>query len=205
MTGWNISSRAILIYRIVFVGLSWFTMMANALISFEYFIFTFISYTMQTNLMVSVWWTLAIIWHNNPEKLKKLSGVLKGAFTLYITVTFVIFALLLSMYYQPTGFAAFMNLIVHYIIPIAFIIDWILTEREIKYEWRYLLYFLSYPLCYLVFAEIYGTFTGNYLYYFLDLNASGITGFIFYIIFLVTFFIAVGCLYIAINRKRMNE
>lgn len=205
MADWSNKSKGILFYRIIFVGLSWVTMLINALIYTNFFLVSFISFTMQTNLMVSVWWTLAIIWHYKPEKLKIISGLLKGAFTLYITVTFVIFALLLSIFYQPTGYAAFMNLIVHYITPIAFIIDWLLTEKDIKYKWKYLLYFLSYPLCYLAFSQIYGTFTGNYLYYFLDPNALGVSAFILYILFLVIFFIAVGSLYIAINRKRIIQ
>ncbi len=205
MTNWSNSSREILFYRIIFAGLGLITLIITAVIGAEFFLFSLISFTMQTNLMVSIWWILAIIWHNKPEKLKKISGLLKGAFTLYITVTFVIFALLLSIFYQPTGFEAFMNLVVHYIVPIAFIIDWLLTEKDIKYKWTYLLYFMAYPLCYLVFSQIYGDITRNYLYYFLDISTLGGLAFALYVIFLIAFFIAVGSLYIAINRKRIRE
>ncbi len=210
MNEWTVSNKTILIYRIIFAGLSWFTIITGMII----YIFTYESvlgwfngfkaFTMQTNLIVTIWLTLAIIWHNKPESLQKIEGPLKGAFTMYITITFVVFAILLSPFYQPTGFAAFSNLVLHYITPIAFIIDWILTEIKIKYKWNYLFYWIWYPLCYIVFAIIHGIFTGSYLYYFLDISALGIFGFVS-ISVLIIFGLALGSLYIAINRKRTKN
>ncbi|MCK4382418.1 MAG: hypothetical protein KAW66_03910, partial [Candidatus Lokiarchaeota archaeon] len=105
----TLSSNTILIYRILFAGLSWFTIIASAVIYalnigpiLEWFN-SFKAFTMQTNLMVTIWLTLAILWHNKPETLEKISGLLKGAFTLYITITFIFFAILLAPFYQPTG------------------------------------------------------------------------------------------------------
>ncbi|MHA2048933.1 MAG: Pr6Pr family membrane protein [Promethearchaeota archaeon] len=202
--------KAILIYRIIFAALSWFTFITSAI---NYSITSgellpwfngFKSFTMQTNLMVTIWLTLAIIWHNKPDTLEKIMGPLKGAFTLYISITFLFFAVLLSWMYQPTGFAAFTNLILHYITPIAFIIDWVLTENEKRYKWKYLLYWIIYPIGYLVFAFIHGTFTGNYLYYFLDASVFGIL-----ILVVVSLLVGVGsilgCIYILVNRKRIKS
>ena len=203
----NLSGNTILIYRIIFAGLSWFTIITGMIISAitsESVLLWFNSlkaFTMQTNLIVTIWLTLAILWYNKPESLEKIEGPLKGAFTMYITITFVLFAILLSPFYQPTGFAAFSNIVLHYITPIAFIIDWILTEIKVQYKWKYLPYWILYPLCYIIFAIIHGTFTGSYIYYFLDINALGIFGFVS-ISILIAFGIALGCLYIAINRKR---
>ena len=205
------SSNIILIYRILFAGLSWFTFIASAVnytLTYgpilEWFN-GFKSFTYQTNLLVTIWFTLAILWHNKPETLEKISGFLKGAFTLYITITFIFFAVLLAPGYQPTGLAAFSNLVLHYITPIAFIVDWILTETKLRYKWNYLLYWIIYPLCYLVFAFIHGTFTGIYLYFFLNINELGITGYALFVSILIAAGIALGCIYIAINRKRTKS
>ena len=207
----TLSNTNLLIYRIIFAGLSWFILIASAVIyAITYGVVLpwfngFKAFTMQTNLIVTIWFTLAIIWYNKPETLDKISGPLKGTFTLYITITFVFFAVLLSSFYQPTGFAAFSNLVLHYITPIAFTVDWVLTETKVRYEWNYMLYWIIYPICYVLFAVIHGTFTGSYLYYFLDINALGIFGFFIYISILIAFGIALGCLYIAINRKRTKN
>ncbi|MHA2180157.1 MAG: Pr6Pr family membrane protein [Promethearchaeota archaeon] len=203
----TLSDKNILIYRIIITGLSWVTFILSAI----YFSVTtgallpwfngFKSFTMQTNLMVTIWLTLAIIYHKKPETLKKITGPLKGAITLYITITFLFFAVFLSFLYTPTGFAAYTNLIFHYITPIAFMVDWVLTENKIKYRWNYLLYWIIYPIGYLVFAFIHGAFTGNYLYYFLDISALGILAFAV-VPFLIALGLVIGCVYIFINRKR---
>jgi hypothetical protein len=208
MKGITLSDKGILIYRIFFLGLTLFTIITGWIISsitsgiLFIWLGGFKYYTMQTNLMVTIWFTLAIIWHNKPESLKKISGPIKGAFTLYITTTFVFFAILLQIFYRPTGWAAFSNLILHYIIPIAFIVDWILTETKIQYKWTYLPYWIIYPICYLVFSFIHGTFTIDYLYPFLDISIRGPTRYLIIICFLIGVGIVIACLYIAFNRKR---
>ena len=207
----TLSSNTILIYRIFFAGLSWFTFIAGAVIYainygpiLEWFN-SFIAFTMQTNLFVTIWLTLAVLLHNKPETLEKITGPLKGALTLYITITFIFFAVLLSPFYQPTGWAAFSNLVLHYITPIAFIVDWVLTETKLRYKWKYLLYWILYPIGYLVFVFIRGMFTGNYIYYFLDINALGIFGYVVFVSILIAVGLVLGSVYIAINRKRTKS
>jgi len=162
---------------------------------------------MQSNLIVTVWLTLAIIWHNKPETLKKISGLLKGAFTVYITITLIFFAILLAPYYTPpAGWPAFSNLILHYITPIAFIVDWILTENKLRYKWKYLLYWIiTYPVGYQVFIFIHGAFTGSYIYYFFDINELSILGVALFVSIIFTTGIALGIVYIAINRRRTRS
>jgi len=206
-----IISDKILFYRLIIVALSWFTIITGWIIGsissgdpFSWLV-GFKYYTMQTNLMVTIWLTLAIIWHNKPESLKKITGPLKGAFTLYITTTFVFFAILLQVFYIPTGWAAFSNLILHYITPITFIVDWILTENIDRYKWKYLPYWTLYPIGYLIFAFIHGVISGDYLYPFLDLSVRGPVRYLIIICFLLGVGIVMASLYIAINRKRTKN
>ena len=207
----NLSNNTILIYRILFAGLSWFTFIASAVnYALNYgpileWFNSFKAFTMQTNLIVTIWLTLAVLWYNKPETLKKITGPLKGAFTLYITITFIFFAILLAPIYQPTGWAAFSNLVLHYITPIAFIVDWILTETKLRYKWSYLPYWIIYPICYLVFSFIHGTFAGDYFYFFLDISELGILGYVLFVSILIAAGLVLGCLYIAINRKRTKD
>ena len=211
MKNLTLSSKNLLIYRIIFASLSWFTFIAGPIIYaviyglpfLEWFV-RFITFSIQTNFIITLWFTLAILWHNKPESLSKIMGPLKGAFTLYITITFVVFAVLLSSSSPTTGWAAFSNIVVHYITPIAFIIDWILTEIQKQYKWNYLLYWMIYPLCYILFAVIFDIITGDFIYYFFDIN-HGIPVLFMYISGLIAFGIALGCLYIGINRRRTKE
>jgi len=94
----------------------------------------------------------------------------------------------------------------HYITPIAFIVDWILTETKLRYKWKYLLYWIfTYPIFYQVFVIIHGTFTGNYIYYFFDVNALGILGVAIFISIIFLTGIVLGSVFIAINRKRTKD
>jgi len=209
----TLSRNTILVYRILFAGLSWFTFIASVVIYglfygpiLEWFN-SFKAFTIQTNFMVTIWLTLAILWHNKPETLEKITGLLKGAFTVYISITFIFWAVLLAPFYPPPiGWAGFTNLVFHYITPIAFIVDWILTENKLRYKWKYLpLWVFTYPVCYQAFVIIHGTFTGNYIYYFFDVNALGISGVAIFISIIFTTGIILGSLFIAINRKRTNS
>lgn len=210
MNDWTISNKYILIYRIICTALSWFTIILgwfiNSIASGDPLIWVagFKYYTMQTNLMVTIWFTLAIFWYNKPESLEKIMGPLKGAFTLYITTTFFFFAVLLQIGYHPTGWAAFSNLILHYITPILFIVDWVLTENKIRYKWTFLPYWIIYPIGYLVFSLIHGISTGDYIYPFLDISSRGPIGYVIILCFLLGIGIALASLYIAINRWRTS-
>ncbi len=68
-----------------------------------------------------------------------------------------------------------------------------------------MLYWLIYPIGYLVFVFIRGMFTGNYIYYFLDITALGILGYALFVSILIAAGLVLGSMYIAINRKRTNS
>ncbi len=212
MKDFDLSKNTVLIYRIIFGGLSWFTFIAGVIIYglfygpfYEWFN-SFRAFTIQTNFMIMIWYTLAILWHNKPESLERITGLLKGAFTVYISITFIFFAILLAPFYHPTGWAAFSNIVFHYVAPIAFIVDWILTENKSRYKWKYLLYWIGiYPVCYLVFIFIHGALTGSYVYYFFDINALGIFGVTIFSSIIMITGIGLACAYIAINRMRTKS
>ena len=159
-------------------------------------------FTNQTNLLVVIWLVLAIIWSSDPNKMKKLMGKVKGAITVYITVTFIIFAIVLSPLYHPSGIEGIINLMLHYIIPVAFIFDWIITEDNM-YKWKFIPHWLIYPICYLVFALFHGATTGDFIYPFLNHGALGTSGLVISVTLLIFFFIGLSSIYIAVSRKAL--
>jgi hypothetical protein len=157
-------------------------------------------FTMQTNLLVVIWLILAIIWSSNPNRMKKLMGKLKGAITLYITVTFLVFAVVLSPLYHPSGIEGVLNLMLHYFIPVGFIIDWFISEGD-NYQWSFIPYWFCYPIVYLIFALIHGGTTGDYLYPFLNLEVWGFDGLIIRVILLIALFSVLSSVYIFGSRR----
>ncbi|MDX1416273.1 MAG: Pr6Pr family membrane protein, partial [Candidatus Promineifilaceae bacterium] len=161
---------------------------------------TFRFFTMQTNLFVMIWLLVAIVyWHQEREH-PLLRPVYKGAFTLYISVTFLVFAVLLAPLSNPQGVHIYTNAITHYVTPVAFIVDWFLFERKRACPWRYALFWLLYPLMYFIFALIYGGRTGDYIYPFLNLPALGLNGLATWFAILFALFLVLGLFYIGVNR-----
>jgi hypothetical protein len=162
----------------------------------------FAYFTIQSNIMVFSWWLLAIIRRNNPDSLQKIMGKIRGGITMYISVTFAVFALVLGWYYEPgTTIAVFTNICLHYFLPSVFILDWFLTEKN-RYSWNFIKNWIIFPIFYLIFALIYGATTGIILYFFLDYNEFGVGLFALIILGLVLVFLAFSCILIAITMKR---
>lgn len=166
-------------------------------------------YTIQTNLLVVTWLAIAILYWRRESEHPILRPKIKGAFTLYISATFIIYAILLAGLWEPEGADLYLSIISHYITPIAFMIDWLLFEKRGTYQWKYALQWLVYPFGYLGYSLVYGGITGRYQYPFLNLPVLGWGGLTIRVALLVVFFVALGCMYIAINktlgrRRRME-
>ncbi len=157
-------------------------------------------YSRQTNLLVALWYSFALIFHFKPIYLKKIQGVLKGAITVYITITFVVFAVMLSDLYHPTGIDSFLSVCSHYLIPIMFVVDWFISETDNNYEWRYLVYWIIYLLLYLIFTIVYAYFTNNYLYPFLNIQNLGWGKFTLNVGLLIAVSLFFGSLFISANK-----
>ncbi|NHJ49375.1 MAG: hypothetical protein FK733_16415 [Asgard group archaeon] len=215
---WKHTRTLILSYRIIFGLLVWITLIlmfvksamskADALTGFIAGISSYRYYTMQTNLFAAIWFTLAIIFHWKPDKLNKIKGVLRGAITIYITITFVVFAIVLSSMYQPDNpFDIYTNIAIHYVIPMAFLIDWMFTEKTVNYKWLNLVFWTIYPILYLILTIVHGKLTSDYLYPFLDIDEMGIGKYILAVVILLAGFLLFGSLLIVLNRlwnKRIN-
>jgi len=174
----------------------------------SYFGNSFSYYTFQTNLMVAIWLTIAIIRGEQEKRPLIMHPIIHGAICLYITTTFLIFTIFLSASYQPTGLEIISNLLMHYVVPIAFIIEWVISEMQIKYKYQYLFYYAVYPFSYVVYTVIRGFFTGFYPYYFFDLNEISVLSLGINVILFVILFSIIGSIYITINRllyKRVNR
>lgn len=205
----------IIVYRLIFCILGWTSIVISLTMAYEAVIAgssaldvygnMFSYYTIQTNVIVATWFSLAIIYAKKEDKPAVMGPIVRGAINLYITVTFLGFAVLLSFLYQPTGIAAFTNLISHYIIPIAFIVDWLVTGHDTEYEWKHLVYYPIYPAGYLIYCLIRGAIINFYPYYFIDPNYLGIPLLIIVITVLVLVYIGLGSVYIIINKKLYNR
>ncbi|MCP4762314.1 MAG: hypothetical protein GY870_11080 [archaeon] len=173
----NLEKKHIRIYKIIFCVLTWIDM--GLLFAGLFFRGSdIISYTFQSNLLVFLWITIDVIYELlGKEKPKILGSPTHGAVTVYITVTFVIFALIfqsiIALGYGIAYIFDIVNLMCHYIVPVLMIIEWGLTHEDDEYEKKWALYWLIYPFIYLACSMILELITGSYYYFFTSIGLLG--------------------------------
>lgn len=100
--------------------------------------------------------------------------LLRGAATLYLAITGLVFSLLLSGITAELGTVIpWVNTIVHYVMPIAIVIDWLLNPPAKELSFAQTRWWLVFPIVYLVYSLIRGPFVDWYPYPFLDHDHVG--------------------------------
>lgn len=142
------------------------------------------------------------------KALKKEEGEVNTAPTLsflaviMILVTFLVYNILLAK--DKTAdkyFLSASNLLMHLILPLMFIIHWILFYKHGKLRWYHPLLCVIMPLIYVVFILIRalivtpGENVVVYPYFFLDVNELGYGGLTLWVSILVIIFIIIGYIF----------
>lgn len=97
---------------------------------------------------------------------------LRGAATLYMGITGMIFSLLLSGADVQTPIP-WVNSVLHYVFPLFIVIDWLVDRSVRPLTFRQGLVFLAYPVAYLAYSMIRGPIVDWYPYPFLDPRTNG--------------------------------
>jgi len=163
-------------------------------------------YTIQTNIFAAIWALYIAIWALAP-KLKRVSSFLSMLVTLYISVTGVVYWLMLV---PMLGFDAKLfslsNIWMHAVTPIFAIVMFFAILHGSKIGAKKLVLVVVYPLMYLVFAYILRAASGAYIYPFFDPAAMrGGFGVALVLLVIATLFIGLGAAYRLAWNKRNNQ
>jgi hypothetical protein len=104
-------------------------------------------------------------------------AVIRGAATLYLAITGLVFSLLLAGL-EGVEFTAvpWDNIVLHYLMPVLIVLDWLVFPPTERISFRRGLIWLVFPLAYVVYSLIRGHAVGWYPYPFLDPGPRGYTG-----------------------------
>lgn len=125
-------------------------------------------YTIQSNILVAVAMLLSIwqMWTGREETRRLL--IFKSGALLWILVTGIVYHLLLAGMWQLKGPMAYVNFSLHAATPLGMVLNWLLVEKKGRYQFGFILYWMIFPLAYLLFAWLRGGLTGIYSYWFLN-------------------------------------
>lgn len=129
-------------------------------------------YTIQSNIIVALVMAADIILTVIQKNNLRAFVIIKGGATLWIMVTGVVYHVMLSGMWNPQGSMVYVNLSLHYITPIAMLLNWLIFEPKGQFRWRDSLWWLTYPLLYAAASLVRGQVDGFYPYWFLNPTAS---------------------------------
>lgn len=107
-------------------------------------------------------------------KAQRSFAFIRGAATLYMVITGIVFALLLAGLEQRLQVTIpWVNIVLHYIMPVVLLLDWLLFPPKFRFSFAQTLGWLIFPLLYLIYTLVRGSFVAWYPYPFLDVSQVG--------------------------------
>ncbi|NLZ46682.1 MAG: Pr6Pr family membrane protein [Clostridiales bacterium] len=207
----------IIFYRAIFIILCGYGLYLNSGIPTGNFSpVTFLYYTILSNIMCFVFIGICLIknitqfknWNKDDDHC--ITPKAKGGVTVGITITFLIYHFMLvpQAFSMGDGFNLWTlpNLLVHYIVPIMVIADWLLFDKKCNYRPYQPITWLLIPFVYFVFAMVRGFFGGaifwesKYPYFFLDADKIGYLGVFKYFFVLAILITVLGYIFYGIDR-----
>lgn len=162
--------QTIQVYRVFFAVLTLVAMVIQALHLADVSSFhagNFFSYfTIQNNILAAVVFLYLAVRTRPPTP---TVDSVRGATTLYLTLTGIVYGVLLTGYQQEVQTSLdWVDTVLHRIIPLVVFADWLIAPPRDRIEFRKALWWLAYPALYLVYTLIRGPIVDWYPYPFLD-------------------------------------
>ena len=159
-------------------------------------------FTILTNILVAVYFTIKALGRDQLDKAGLLTAI-----TVYITIVGLVYQVLLRHIWQPTGLQMVVDELLHSVNPLLVISYWYLFEKKFFVHYKEVFKWMIYPVVYLLYILTRGSFSGFYPYPFINFSEIGISQTLLNGLFLLLFFYAVSVLFIFIGRmlsKRNN-
>lgn len=169
-------------------------------------------YTVLSNILCFIYFAVLVI-----AQRKKENALIRGAVTMCITVTGLVYHFMLGGFMGtaagagvPVTALSVSNILVHYVVPILVILDYFLFVPKGQYKSLYPLAWLVLPYAYFAFSMVRAevstrTFTGfgatsRYPYPFLDVDLYGWDKVLLIVLAVTVAFIALGYIVYVLDR-----
>ncbi|MGD9588635.1 MAG: Pr6Pr family membrane protein [Pyrinomonadaceae bacterium] len=139
----------------------------------ERFIRFFSYFTVLTNIIVAL--TTTAIAFVPDSKIGRFTAraTVQTAVAVYISIVGLVYSLFLRSVWDPTGWQAAADHALHDVVPLAYVIYWIIFAPKSGLGWSEPLKWLVYPLVYIAYSLTRGAFAMWYPYWFVDVTQLG--------------------------------
>ncbi len=145
------------------------TQLINNIINGTSLVNFFSFFTIESNIFTAI--LLFALALSDPKKSKGKYDFVRGAITLYMTMTGIIYVVLLSD--TQSLLIPWVNIVLHYIMPFAMLFLWILIPPHRAIPYKKALYWLIFPVVYLIYSLVRGANVGWYPYNFINPDVNG--------------------------------
>lgn len=160
----------------------------------------FFSYfTILTNVLIALAMLLpALAPHSPPGRFATAPGPRSGL-TLYAVVVELVYHFLLHSTWNPQGWALVVNILLHYVMPAAMLLDWLVFTSKGRLGWLQPLKWLVLPLVYGGWTLIHGYSSGWWPYGFINAQMLGLDRVLINFAGLLIFFLGLGLLVVLVD------
>ena len=158
-------------------------------------------FTILTNILVALAFTGPLL--NGERRIARWSASegVRAAVTMYIVVVGFVYHFMLAPYWKPEGLLAGVNLVLHYVMPAAFLLDWLWFTPKGRLRWVDPVKWLAFPLIYGGWTLIHGLATHWWPYGFVNVDQLGLGRVVAIFAGLLVFFLLVGLALVALDRR----
>jgi hypothetical protein len=117
-----------------------------------------------------------------------------------IALVGLVYHSLLRNIWNPEGLQRFADVLLHYVVPVAFCIYWLLAMPKGRLAWWSPLLWSVYPVAYVGYALVRGAALGSYPYPFIDVTSVGYSQVLANVIGLWIAFVLLGCVFLALSK-----
>ncbi|MBS1750412.1 MAG: Pr6Pr family membrane protein [Bacteroidetes bacterium] len=157
-------------------------------------------FTILTNLLVAICCTCIVFIPQKRLGIFFLKPQTLTAITVYILIVGIIYNIILRFLWQPAGIQKLVDELLHSVIPVLFLLYWWFAVNKRDLKWKQILPWLIYPLVYLIYILIRGSYSGFYPYPFVNVKEHGMVSVIQNSIGITLAFIFVGIILIAAGK-----
>lgn len=157
-------------------------------------------FTNLSNIFASLVFIFGAIYLLQGRAPTETEETIRGASVVAMAVVGIVFSVLL----QDTDLGTLLpwvNFVVHYVMPVAVVADWLIQPPKSTITWRQVGYWLIYPLMYVIYTLIRGAVSGFYPYPFLNPAKGGYGVVALYCVGIFVLFLLVGWVLMALGNR----
>lgn len=181
--------------------IAWFCVGLQLYLTEESLANFFSYFTILCNLLIAVSLTASSLFPHTSLGVffSKLS--VQSAIALYIFIVSLVYNLVLRGIWVFSGWQLFVDNMLHVVVPILYFLFWLFFRTKGTLKWQDGVYWILFPLAYVIYSLVRGSFVNWYAYPFLNAAKQGYPQVFFNITIILAVFLVAGLTLIFITRS----